>query len=136
MQKSTLVNLCRRGTIKPIRIPITFSYTVWHEYLLVKAPCDHQDIATLSSADAPSVKERRENGKESENGEIKKSGGAWGTFPSPQLPRALFPSPHSPAYRKDERDICGLRREILPCLLATISEYSERKATKISERLV
>ena len=26
-------------------------------------------------------------------------------FPSPQLPRALFPSPHSPPYRKDKRDL-------------------------------
>ena len=29
-------------------------------------------------------------------------------FPPAQLPRALFfPSPHSPFYRKDERDLCG-----------------------------
>ena len=100
MQKSTLVNLCRRGTIKPIRIPITFSYTVWHEYLLVKAPCDHQDIATLSSADAPSVKERRENGKESENGEIEKSEARGERFPLLSSRALYFPLPIPQPIRK------------------------------------
>ena len=41
------------------------------------------------------------NGKESKNEELKKIGSARGT-----MGRA-FPSPHSPAYRKDERNLCG-----------------------------
>ena len=63
----------------------------------------------------------RKRQKERKKAEIKRAGargGRWEVsparfrFPSPHLPRALFPgpSPHSPAYRKDERDLCGGER--------------------------
>ena len=37
-------------------------------------------------------------------------------LPSPQLPRALFPSLHSPAYQKDEKDLLGGERNDLKML--------------------
>ena len=49
-------------------------------------------VLALSSEEAPSVVKRRENGE-------LKLGGARGTL--------NFSSPHSPAYRKDERELCG-----------------------------
>ena len=47
-------------------------------------------VLALASAEAPSVEKGRENG------ELKNRGGALN-----------FSSPHSPAYRKDERELCG-----------------------------
>ena len=47
----------------------------------------------LSSAEAPSVVKRRENG------ELKIGGARGGTL--------NFSSPYSPAYRKDDRELCG-----------------------------
>ena len=50
-------------------------------------------VLVLSSAEAPSVEKRRENGELKNRG---RDGGALN-----------FSSPHSPAYRKDERELCG-----------------------------
>ena len=50
-------------------------------------------VLALSSAEAPSVEKRPENGEINNRG---REGGALN-----------FPSPHSPAYRKDERELCG-----------------------------
>ena len=49
-------------------------------------------VLALSSAEAPSVEKRRGNG------EIKNRGLEGGVL--------NFSSPHSPAYRKDERELC------------------------------
>ena len=49
-------------------------------------------VLALSSAEAPSVEKRRGNGK------IKNRGLEGGVL--------NFSSPHSPAYRKDERELC------------------------------
>ena len=49
-------------------------------------------VLVLSSAEAPSVEKWRENGKLRNLG---REGGALN-----------FSSPHSPAYRKDERELC------------------------------
>ena len=55
----------------------------------------------LSSAEAPSVGKRRENGENREKmGKLIPVSPARFRFPSPQLPRPLFPSLNSPAYRK------------------------------------
>ena len=50
-------------------------------------------VFVLSSAEAPPVEKRRENG------ELKNRGSEGGAL--------NFSSPHSPAYRKDERELCG-----------------------------
>ena len=50
-------------------------------------------VLALSSAEAASVEKRRENG------ELKNRGCEGGAL--------NFSSPHSPAYRKDERKLCG-----------------------------
>ena len=50
-------------------------------------------VLALSSAEAPSVEKRRENR------ELKNWGREGGAL--------NFSSPHSPAYRKDERELCG-----------------------------
>ena len=50
-------------------------------------------VLALSSAEAPSVEKRRENG------ELKNRGREGGSL--------NFSSPYSPAYRKDERELCG-----------------------------
>ena len=50
-------------------------------------------VLALSSTEAPSVEKRRENG------ELKNRGPAGGAV--------NFSSPHSPAYRKDEKELCG-----------------------------
>ena len=54
-------------------------------------------VLALSSSEAPSVEKRRENG------EIKKSGARGGGGGG----GLNFSSPHSPAYGKDERELCG-----------------------------
>ena len=50
-------------------------------------------VLVLSSAESPSVEKRRENGELKNR---RREGGALN-----------FSSPHSPAYRKDERELCG-----------------------------
>ena len=50
-------------------------------------------VLVLSSAGAPSVEKRRENGELKNRG---REGGALN-----------FSSPHSPAYRNNERELCG-----------------------------
>ena len=62
-------------------------------------------VTPLSPAASPSVGKRRENGEKTEKTVQCFSRAFVSLVPSS---RALyFPSPHSPAYRKDERDLCG-----------------------------
>ena len=73
--------------------------------------CDHSNESYLAvfSCGAvcyavlfpPSGEKWRENGKESKNGEIKKSGACRGRSLIPSSCALYFSSPHSPAYWKD-----------------------------------
>ena len=76
----------RRGNLG-----VRFSWSIYEETKLINN-WQLDRVLVLSSAEAPSVEKRRENGKLKNRG---REGGALN-----------FSSPHSPAYRKDERELC------------------------------
>ena len=127
LMNTLFVSLSRLVVISPpggtsIYIKVTealFGYFEWYPKKLQRSVVfwawRRDNFTPLSSAEAPSVgKTERKRGKERENGEIKKSGARGGTVGRatsvsllPSSRTLYFPFPHSPAYRKDERHLCG-----------------------------
>ena len=78
---------------------------------------------------------RRENREERER---TKSAAREGVSPAPalllssaQLPRALFPSAHSPAHRKDERDLWGGERHSHEIFMMFHNQSAKRHETTV-----